>query len=243
MVEVRDDSMLVDGDRVAFTAAGEYGAPVVLVHGGASTRRDWAETVPVLASAHRVYALDLLGYGESDNPEPVYTLRRMSDLLQGFIEEMRLEPVHLVGHSLGASIGLELARLAPESVVRLVLVAPMGLGSVSPIGKALAGLAWAWDKVRMRPLPYPPLDIEMDRPDLDSLRTVTAPTCLVWGERDRYFPVSQGKRALELLPNASLKVFKGHGHAPHREDPAEFNRLVLDFFATDDGYSDRSSAP
>ena len=243
MVEVREDYILVDGNRVAYTAAGGHGAPVVLVHGGASTRRDWAASIPVLASVHRVYALDLPGYGESDNPEPVYTLRHMSDLLLGFIKEMRLERVHLAGHSLGASAELEVARLAPEAVARLVLVAPMGFGRMSLIGRGLATLAWAWDKGRRRPLPYPRLDIELNDPNLDSLRTITAPTCLVWGERDRYFPVSQGKRAVELLPNARLKVFKGRGHAPHREEPAEFNRLVLDFFAADDGRAERRSAP
>jgi pimeloyl-ACP methyl ester carboxylesterase len=242
VVEIREDYMLVDGNRVAYTAAGEHGAPVVLVHGGASTRHDWATSIPVLASVHRVYALDLLGYGESDNPEPVYTLRHMSDLLKRFIEEMRLERVHMVGHSLGASAGLEVARLAPEAVARLVLVAPMGFGRVSLIGRALATLAWVWDKGRLMPLPYPPLDIEPDNPNLDSLRAVRAPTCLVWGERDRYFPVSYGKRAMELLPNARLEVFKGHGHAPHREAPAEFNRLVLDFFAADAVQLERRSA-
>ena len=231
MVEVRQESALIDGDKVAYTAAGERGAPVVLVHGGASDRHDWAYSIPVLASRHRVYALDLVGYGESANPARVYTLRHLSEFLRGFIEALGLEPAHLVGHSLGARACLEVAGLAPEAVDRLVLIAPTGFGKMTLVGKLLVGLAWSWDRARLRPLPYPRLDIDADEPNIGSEGAVTAQTCLVWGKRDRYYPHGYGDRALEALPNARLRLFDNCGHAPHREAPEEFNHVLLEFLA------------
>ncbi len=232
MVGVREGSALVGGHRAAYTAAGERGTPVVLVHGGASDRRDWAATVGALAASHRVFALDLIGYGESADPEPVYTVRHLSEFLRGFLEAAGLQRASLVGHSLGALACLEVARLAPEAVDRLVLVAPMGFGKMSRVGRALVALAWLWTRATLRPLPYPALSIDMKGAATDAFRSVGAPTLVVWGRRDPYFPAANAGLVLEALPNAGLELFEDSGHAPHREEAERFNRTVLEFLAS-----------
>src|SRR5690242_7561122 len=56
--------------RIHYYTGGD-GPPVVLVHGLASRGEDWASFLPTLTPRHRVYALDLLGYGGSDKPKNV----------------------------------------------------------------------------------------------------------------------------------------------------------------------------
>ena len=126
---------------------------------------------------------------------------------------------------------LEVARQAPQRVGRMALIAPMGFGRVRPIGAAAVTAVRVWLKIAGRPLPYPKLDIPAGEPEIWRLEEVLAPTLLLWGQRDLYFPPSYGRRAAKVLPNARLDIFPHHGHAPHREAPEEFNRQVLDFFA------------
>jgi pimeloyl-ACP methyl ester carboxylesterase len=62
------------GHTIAYTVAGE-GTPIVLIHGFGASLGHWRKNIPALAAAgNRVYAIDLLGFGDSDQPELPYTL-------------------------------------------------------------------------------------------------------------------------------------------------------------------------
>lgn len=64
--------------------------------------------------------------------------------------------------------------------------------------------------------------LHVARPDI--------PILLVWGEKDQWTPLSMAYRTREALPNAQLRVMDDCGHAPYFERPAEFARIVQDFF-------------
>lgn len=68
-------------------------------------------------------------------------------------------------------------------------------------------------------------------PILNGLGAITAPTLLVWGEKDRIVPVAHVHIAEERLPNARCHIFERCGHMPPLEKPAEFNALVLEFLS------------
>lgn len=62
-----------------------------------------------------------------------------------------------------------------------------------------------------------------------NLARVTARTLLVWGEHDPVFPVSDGRRLLDILPDARLHVIRGAGHLAHEEAPDEVAATIVDF--------------
>jgi len=62
------------------------------------------------------------------------------------------------------------------------------------------------------------------------LSDVAAQTLVVWGDRDRLMPVSEGERLVELLPDATLQVVDGCGHAVPEERPQELLTLAETFF-------------
>lgn len=110
------------------------GPVVILVHGIASSSITFAKLVPRLTDAHRVIALDILGFGGSPSPEgATYTIEEHARALWATVRSLRLKaPFALVGHSLGALIASRYAAEHPESVGRLVLVsAPIYLPSRS----------------------------------------------------------------------------------------------------------------
>lgn len=102
------------------------GTPVVLIHGLGASTFTWRRIARQLAATHRVIALDLKGFGQSDKPfDLAYSVADHAALVAAFLEKRDLTNVTLVGHSLGGTITLALA-LDPRAAARirrLVIVA------------------------------------------------------------------------------------------------------------------------
>jgi pimeloyl-ACP methyl ester carboxylesterase len=101
------------------------GDPVVLLHGLGGTKASFLPTLADLATAHRLIAIDLPGFGESDKPlgapyDPSFFARWMVALL----DALGLERAHLVGNSLGGRVALEVGLAHPDRVDRIALLAP-----------------------------------------------------------------------------------------------------------------------
>ncbi len=120
-------SVIVNGFRLSYVTGG-CGDPVLLIHGIGSDASVWRATLPALAERFTVYAVDLLGCGESDKPRVAYTVGLMARILGAFTEALGLERLHVVGHSLGGGIALQFHAFYPERVTRLALVSSGGLG-------------------------------------------------------------------------------------------------------------------
>ncbi len=107
---------------------GGSGSPIVLVHGlGTSASSEWRFNLEALAAQHRVYAIDLPGFGGSEKPALDYSLTFFVDMLKGFLAAQAVRRVALMGVSFGGRIALGLAFQAPEAIARLVLVDALGL--------------------------------------------------------------------------------------------------------------------
>ena len=96
--------------------------PLVLIHGFAAAAGHWRANVPAFAAAGwRVYSMDLLGFGASAQPFLVQDNRTWAQQVLHLIEQRIQEPVVIVGHSLGALVGLTAAVSRPALVKALVL--------------------------------------------------------------------------------------------------------------------------
>ncbi|MXW39700.1 MAG: alpha/beta fold hydrolase [Synechococcus sp. SB0668_bin_15] len=100
----------------------DQGPPLVLIHGFAAAAGHWRANAPAFAAAGwRVYGVDLLGFGASAQPFLIQDNRTWAQQVLHLVEQRIQEPVVIVGHSLGALVGLTVAVSRPALVKALVL--------------------------------------------------------------------------------------------------------------------------
>ncbi len=222
----------VSDHQIHYLRAGN-GPPVVLVHGGASTCRDWVNTMDILSPSYSLYAPDLIGFGLSSRDDRGYYLSDLVESTLEFIQTLDLNSPVLVGHSLGGRICLEIALRHPEMVRRIVLVDTAGFGKLSRWGKFLGMAVWAIRQIIRRPQPYPRFlwkkGEDKDWMCLEELPTLKVPTLIVCNRYDPYYSLSGALRAKELIPEAYLEVLPDYGHAPHVKNSNLFSNLLLRF--------------
>jgi pimeloyl-ACP methyl ester carboxylesterase len=111
-------------DHISVQTMGTGGSPIILIPGLSSPREAWSGVAPELARTHRVYLVQVNGFGGDDpraNLRPGVLNGIVSDLRRLIIEQ-RLESPAIVGHSMGGLAGLMLAARHPGSVGRLMVV-------------------------------------------------------------------------------------------------------------------------
>ena len=114
------------GRRVAYLELGS-GEPLVLLHAGGSSGKQWVKTASLLEDRFRVVAPDLWGFGltESWPGEESLTHDHQALLVARVIEEVRWGSAHLVGHSYGGATALRLALRRKDLVKTLILIEPI----------------------------------------------------------------------------------------------------------------------
>ncbi len=123
---VQDCTWPWQGLPIRYQTAGTTGAPLVLIHGFGASSGHWRKNIPDLAIAHRVYAIDLLGFGKSVKPPPgeplPYTFETWGQLVTDFCQEIVGEPAFLVGNSIGCIVAMQTAITSPAQVRGLALL-------------------------------------------------------------------------------------------------------------------------
>ena len=231
---------------IAYEVAGS-GPPVVLVHGLSGSSRWWRRNIGALTPYRRVYVVDLIGFGASRARHP-FALADAAGYLIQWLDQLELERVSLVGHSMGGLIAAELAADAPERVNRLVLVDP----AVLPVDPHLTTHALSLlrelrtispsflpvllaDTLRAGPLTFWRAATALILADLrPKLALIRAPTLLIWGEHDALVPLALAHQLAQYLRYEELVVIKGAGHVPMWDRPQAFNRALMEFLMRDE---------
>lgn len=211
-----------------------------------------------LSNRHRSFAFDLWGYGDSSKDVGNYALQSYVGMLTSFADKLAIvRPFTIVGHSLGAALALHYAKLEPESVERIALVAlPLSGDHINGQltgGSAAAVLSQAKTKFDA----YPEVLMALEKTDAvafgesidqfrrmnltDRLAEVACPTLLVFGARDSLVkkPMTVPHKNGQVGSNHHCVSLEGCSHFPMLEQPAVFNRLLREFI-NHDGEQDLS---
>ena len=117
------------GHELAYVELAGDGIPLLLVHGVGSSIDTWGDIPQRLAAAGRaVVAVDLLGHGGSDVGNGDFSLGSNATAIRDLLAHLGIARVHLVGHSLGGGVSLQLAYQFPQLIESLTLISSGGLG-------------------------------------------------------------------------------------------------------------------
>ena len=112
----------VNGTALHYVEAGTSGTPILLVHGFPETWWAFHKLIPLLAARHRVFAVDLRGFGDSDNGPGEYDSATSAEDLHLLIEYLAVGPVHLTGQDISGATVFRLATTHPQDVLSLTAV-------------------------------------------------------------------------------------------------------------------------
>lgn len=118
--------------RLAYVEQGSGTETIILVHGLASNAGFWRFNIPELAKKYRVIALDLPGYGKSEKGDFPYTISFYAAQIKRVIDELKLQKVTLVGHSMGGQTAMVFSVNYPGVLNKLILAAPAGVEYFQP---------------------------------------------------------------------------------------------------------------
>jgi pimeloyl-ACP methyl ester carboxylesterase len=245
-------AILLDSSIVHYEVLGR-GRPVIFLHGWVGSWRYWISAMQVTSTSYRAYALDLWGFGDTTHNTLNYSLEQQATLLDRFLNEMGIGKIALVGHGLGALVGMSFATRFPQSVDRMMAVScPLDYQAVnarlrtaspteltewlsSRTPEAAAALADA-SKADAKAIADSLVGLQAN--DVFSkFRTLSIPCLLVYGDKDPAIVVPNGEYSLSTLTHQV--ELENSGHFPMIDETSRFNRLLTDFLALDSGASPR----
>ena len=228
------------------------GPPLLLLHGFLATGEMWAAQLGAFGARYRLLVPDWRGHGRTNNPGGLAAMnhRRFARDIINFCRALGIERAAFCGESSGAMLLLSLALEAPDLTQALVLS-----GGTYFYGDELR--AWWREQtpetlihdvaaMRARHTALGPEHWRAvaeafialgkhahaeDFPEAAELSGISAPTLIVHGDRDRYFPVAVPVELYRLLPAAELCLLPRTAHVPPVEHSEWVNPIVLDFLA------------
>lgn len=107
---------------VHFEVVGRRGQPLIFLHSWLGSWRYWLPTMDHISDRYRSYAIDFWGFGESDRHQSAFSLSEYVDMLFGFMDQLGINRVNLVGHGLGGMVAIRAASEQPQRFLKLMTV-------------------------------------------------------------------------------------------------------------------------
>ena len=127
----------VNGARLHYVSAGTSGSPILLAHGWPESWWAFRKLIPLLAGTHRVFAVDLRGFGESSTADGSYDAAIAAEDMHHLVQHLGVGPVHFSCQDASGGPGFRFAATHPDEVRSLIAIettlAGYGLESLADV--------------------------------------------------------------------------------------------------------------
>lgn len=253
----------VNGLKINYEEKGE-GDLIVLLHGWGSNITLFANMIELLSKKYKVVAMDMPGFGKSDEPKEVWDVSAYVQFVIDFLKDYDTKEVMLLGHSFGGRVIIKMHSRndLPFKVTKVILVDSAGIMPPKSNKKSwrtryykLGRTVLSWGIVKkffpdalenfrkkMGSADYAAASpmmrqvmVKVVNEDLEPyLPNIKAPTLLVWGVNDTATPLSDGEKMEKLIPDAGLVKLENAGHYSFLEQQFTFNRVMCSFMKIDE---------
>ena len=246
----------INGLDINYIGEGE-GKSVIVLHGWGANIDTVIPIVNLLKDKYKVYAIDLPGFGKSEEPKLVMSSFEYVEILRKFMEKLTIEKSIFVGHSFGGKLSIIMGSKYPSQVEKLVLIDSAGLIPKRGLDyyfkvysfKTLRFLYknlffWLGNEKKMEKF-YKKFGSD-DYQDSSGimrkilvtvvnenlkpiLKEIKASTLLIWGDKDMDTPLYMGKIMEAEIPDSGLVVLEGAGHYSYLDDYHKFGLILKSF--------------
>ena len=250
-------AIVIDGGLVHYEAFGR-GQPILFLHGWLGSWRYWMSTMEAVSDKNRTYALDLWGFGDSDKSDSRCNVSDYVALIDNFVDNMGIREAPIIGHALGATVGLEYAVRHPDRVKKIMTVSlPVSADSISrnlvdfANNSVMAKMRW-W-----RQITYKEVQQEVEKTgegaislSLQSVAKIDIKSRIqnigqledsmllaVYGEKDDVIDPGPTQELDGQWNNVRPIGLSESKHFPMLDEAAKFNRLLKDFLDVKDDLS------
>jgi pimeloyl-ACP methyl ester carboxylesterase len=245
-------AIIIDGSMVHYEALGR-GRPIVFLHDWVGSWRYWIGAMQVASTSFRAYAIDLYGFGDTVHNESRYSLVDQAGLINSFLNEMGIGKVALVGHGLGALVGMAFMMQRQESVDRFMAInCPLEFDAINA-RRQTASMTELVEWLSARTPDAATALSDAAKTDQKAINTSIAelqaknlfpeirnrgvPSLFVYGPNDPAITMPSQERTDSLPFHMHQIDLENSGHFPMIDNPSQFNRLLTDFLALDSGMS------
>lgn len=247
----------IDGININYEKKGE-GEFVLFLHGWGSNIKLWQGLMDTVAPKYTALALDMPGFGESNEPKEAWSVDDYVDFVLKFVDLFKPESLVLVGHSFGGRVIIKmLNRELPFEVKKIILIDAAGIKPKKTLKQKISLLAYKTGRKIMETKPLKAMFpdavenmrkkrgsadynsatpimrqtlVKVVNEDLTKLLpNIKASSLLVWGTNDTATPLSDGEKMESLIPDAGLVKIQGAGHYSFLEAPELVSRVVKSF--------------
>ena len=253
----------VNGISINYEQNGS-GDLIVLLHGWGSNIKLFANLIELLSKKYTVVAMDMPGFGESEEPPSAWCVDDYVQFVIDFLKDYDTKQVMLLGHSFGGRVIIRMhaRKSLPFDITKVILVDSAGIMPPKSnkkswrtryykLGKAflstklmqkLAPDALENFRKKMGSADYAAASplmrqvmVKVVNEDLEPyLHLIKCPTLLVWGVNDTATPLSDGEKMEKLIPDAGLVKLENAGHYSFLEQQYTFNRVMCSFLKIED---------
>lgn len=251
-------NIIINDLNINYSKNGNGQEVLLLLHGWGSNIVNFKHMIESTSRYNTVYALDMPGFGQSDEPKQSWRVDDYVDLVIQFIQKMNIDKLSILGHSFGGRVIIKMiSRDLPFDIDKVVLVDSAGikpkgnnknslkvkffkcakkivsLGLVRKIfPDALEDLKKKFgsaDYKNATPIMRETLVKTVNEDLTHLLPNITQDTLLIWGDKDTATPISDAKQMEELIPNGKLITVKNAGHYSFLEQPYLVNKVIETF--------------
>lgn len=255
-------NLTLDGLNINYDYRGEQNGGdtlVVLLHGWGSNIKLFDNLLNVVSQKYPVVALDMPGFGQSQEMNEPWDVGMYTDFVVKFIDGFGFKKIILLGHSFGGRVIIKMLtqREIPFEVPKIIMVDSAGIKPkktlkqkirqrVYKIGKWFYNLSLVkkispdglnkWRK-KFGSADYNDASeimkttlVKVVNEDLtDYISQIKAEALLVWGENDTATPLSDGQLMEKLIKGSGLVTLKNAGHYSFLEQQFTFNKVIKSF--------------
>ena len=235
------------------------GEDVVLLHGWGSNITLFKDMIELLKTKYRVTALDMPGFGLSDEPKSPWCVDDYVDFVREFCQKLDMQSAVFLGHSFGGRVIIKMFEREsfPIKIPKVILVDSAGVKPKKTLNQKVKILTYKTGKKilsspavkKIFPDAIEKLSSKSGSADYRAASPimrqtmvrvvnedlthifpkVTPPTLLIWGENDTATPVSDADIMEKAMPDSGKVVLKNCGHYCFLDDRYTFLKVLASF--------------